>query len=424
MKKGKPTTIIPGILGGLVALLLIGAFSCSNKKNQEVQTTLVKKGTFTEELVEEGTLRAVNSININAPRISYRYGGLKIATIVEDGSEVNKGDTLLIFDPSEVKKSIVDIEQRLDIQHAELDKLVATQNSEIEDLEAELKISGIDLEISKINFEQSVYEAEITKKEIQLKLENAQLALERAKEQIENKKKIHEVDLFQKKITIGQLNEQLREAKETVGMLVVVSPANGIAILEDNWMSRQKWQEGDQPYSGSKIITLPDLSEMMADAKINEVDALKITLGLPVTITPDAFSDSTYMGELTWMANLAQKKDWETNIKVFPVGISIPDSDASLMPGLTVSCRIKISEQPDALLIPLDAVFRDDFSEFVYVKTGTGFKRREIVIEKYNADFACIEKGLEEHEEVALSDPFLNKMEEESDASTSDLAKL
>lgn len=411
MNYGKQSKITRRYIGCLFVLSLLVIFSCKRNVNQDVQTTLVEKGTFTEELIEEGTLRAVNSINITAPSISYRYGGLKIASIVEDGSDVEKGDTLIIFDPSEVKKAIIDIEQRLEIQKAELDKMIATQKSEIDELEADLKISAIDLEISKINFEQSVYEADITKREIKLKLENAQLALERAGEQIENKKKIHKIDLFQKNINIGQLKEQLKEANETTRKLFVVSPARGIAIVGRNWMANQKWQEGDQPYSSSNLIELPDLDDMMVDVKINEVDALKISTGLEVIIKPDAFSDTTYVGEVSSMANLAQRKDWNSNIKVFPVGISIPVSDDILMPGLTVSCRIKISEQADALLIPLDAVFQDEMSEYVYVKAVSGFKRQDIRISRYNTDYACIEDGLIEDEEIALSDPFLNKME-------------
>ena len=402
----------PGLTVIFFFIFFAGLFSCKHGEVQNVQTTFVERGTFTEELIEEGILRAVNSINVTAPRISYRYGGLKIANIVEDGTEVEEGDTLIIFDPSEVKKTIIDIEQKLEIKNAELEKMIATQKSDIEELEADLKISTIDLEISEINFEQSVHEAEITKKEIQLKLQNARLALERAEEQIENKKKIHKVDLFQKNINIGQMKTQLQEAKETSEKLFVVSPARGIAIIERNWMSNQKWQEGDQPYSGSKLIELPDLDEMMADARINEVDALKITLGLPVNITPDAFSDTSYQREITWMANLAQEKEWKSKIKVFPIGIAIPEGDENLMPGLTVSCKILINEQPDALLVPLDAVFQDEIGDYVYVKTVSGFKRRDVKVASYNSDYACIEEGLEEKEEIALTDPFLNKMEE------------
>ncbi len=395
----------------IIFLLFAALTACHNNKTREVRTTMVKRGTFSEELNEEGTLRAVNSISINAPRISYRYGGLKITKIVEDGIEVEKGDTVIIFDPSELKKAIVDLEQRLEIAKAEYDKLIATQKSEIEDLEADLEITRISLEISKINFEQSVHEAEITKKEIQLKLENAGIALARAEEQIENKKKIHQVDAFQKNISIKQLQAQLDEAVNSVNSLFIVSPANGIAIIEHNWMTDQKWQVGDQPYSGSKILELPDLDVMKAEVKINEVDIMKLSTGLKVIIIPDAYSDTTFTGEITAVANLAQDKDSKSKIKIFPVDIVIEGRNEKLMPGLTVSCNIKINEIHDVLLVPLESVFKENVNEYVYVKTVSGFKRREVKIESRNSDFALITEGLSENEELALSNPFLNQQE-------------
>ncbi|HYW95947.1 MAG TPA: HlyD family efflux transporter periplasmic adaptor subunit [Bacteroidales bacterium] len=401
----------PRGLSMLFVLLFLLA-SCVGKENNDVQTILVKRGTFTEELIEEGTVRAVNSISVTAPRISYRYGSLKIASMVKDGTEVEKGDTLIIFDPAEVKKAIVDIEQKLEIAGAEFDKMLATQKSEIEDLESDLELSRISLEISKINFEQSVHEAEITKKEIKLKLDNARVALDRAGEQIESKKKIHKVDVFQKQIEIDQLKEQLEEARRTIDKLFVVSPARGIAILEQNWMSNQKWQVGDQPFAGSKVIELPDLDEMMADVQINEVDALKVSTGVKVLITPDAYSDTTFEGEITWMANLAQNKDYNSRVKVFPVGVYIPAKSNKLMPGLTVRCKLMLKEIPGVLMIPLESVFKDDLDEYVYIKTASGFKRHNVKISAYNSDYALIAEGLAENDELALTNPFRDKMEE------------
>ncbi len=161
----------------ILILIFLVLTACGSKVAQDVQTTLVKKGTFLEELTEEGTVRAVNSINISAPNISYRYGGLKITSMVSDGKEVAEGDTVIIFDPSEIKKAIINSQQQLEIAKAEFDKLKATQQSEIEDLESDLEISRISQEISKINFEQAVYESDVTKKEINLKLETANILL-------------------------------------------------------------------------------------------------------------------------------------------------------------------------------------------------------------------------------------------------------
>jgi multidrug efflux pump subunit AcrA (membrane-fusion protein) len=120
--------------------LLVILASCRGKESSDVQVTAVKKGTFLEELTDQGTIEAVNSISISAPIISYRYGALKIARIVDDGKEVEKGDTIMIFDPSEIKRAIIQAEQQLEIARAEYDKLKSTQQSEIEDLEADLEL--------------------------------------------------------------------------------------------------------------------------------------------------------------------------------------------------------------------------------------------------------------------------------------------
>jgi HlyD family secretion protein len=388
-----------------ILLLLLVVFACKNKEVREVQTTHVRSGTFTEELTEEGTLRAVNSISINAPSISYRYGGLKLTYIVEDGKEVRTGDTLMIFDLSEIMRAIADNEQGLVIANAELEKLIATQQSAISDLEADMEIARISREISKLNFEQSVFESDITRKEIALRLENADIALERAREQIENRKRINHEDLTQKKLSIKQLQDILDDARNSVSSLFVTSPANGIAIIEQNWMTQQKWQIGEQPYSGTKLIELPDLDEMLAEIKINEVDVSKILPGMEVTLITDAYSDMVYRGKVGSIANLAQNKDNNSKIKVFPVGIKISGTSDNLLPGLTASCKIRIQEIPDVLYIPLEALFRDQADEFVYVKTNSGFRKQNVKTGATNTDFKVVTEGLNGDEELAMSDP-------------------
>lgn len=395
----------------LIFFIFLGLVSCKGKVVQDVQTTFVKKGNFTEELTEEGTVRAVNSISINAPNISYRYGALKITHMAGDGKEVNKGDTVITFDPSELKKSIITSQQQLEIANAEFEKLKATQQSEIEDLESDLEITQISQKISKISFEQATYESEVTKKEINLKLETANIALARAKEQIENRKKIQKEDIFQKSLNIKQLKASLDDANASLNNLFVISPAPGIAILKDNWMTNQKWQVGDQPYSGTTLIELPDLSVMMAEVKINEVDIAKITTGLTVEIKPDAYSDTVFSGKVIAIANLAQNKDSKSKIKIFPVKLAINSKSVSLLPGLTVSCKIKIKEMKGVLYVPVEAIFKEQGNEFVYVKTTSGFKRKDIKIGAVNTDFVVVKSGLKENEELALADPYLNKEE-------------
>jgi HlyD family secretion protein len=395
----------------MIILLFIILLSCKGKESSDIHVTNVKRGTFLEELTDEGTIEAVNSISVSAPAISYRYGALKIAKIVDDGAEVEKGDTVIVFDPSEIKRAIIQAEQQLEIAKAEYEKLKSTQQSEIEDLQADLELARISQEISKINFETSVYEPEATKKEIQLKLESATIALNRAMEQIENKKIIHKEDLIQKSLTIRQLTSTLADANKSLNNLFVVSPTRGIVIKEENWSTGQKWAVGDQPYSGSSLIELPDLSAMRAEVKINEVDVSKILPGQKVVIRPDAYSDSIYSGKIESVANLAQNKDYKSKIKIFPVKIRISEQSRKLLPGLTVSCKIIVSEIPNVIYIPLESLFKESGAEYVYLKSGSGFKRREIKTGAVNTDFAIITEGLKEKDVIALSNPFLKKEE-------------
>ena len=68
----------------LIVCTLPLIFSCSEKKEvTEVALGKVTKGTLFLEIYEEGEVEAINSTNITAPNISWRFGNLKITSIVK-----------------------------------------------------------------------------------------------------------------------------------------------------------------------------------------------------------------------------------------------------------------------------------------------------------------------------------------------------
>ena len=395
----------------IIIFLFLILCSCKGNNTTVVQVIAVRQGTFTEEVIEQGTLSAVNSIAVTAPSVSYRYGSLKITKIVDEGTEVEEGDTVVIFDPSEIKRGIIQAEQQLEIARAEYQKLKSMQQSELDDLEADLELAMISQEIAKINFETSVYEPEATKKEIQLRLETATIAFNRAKEQIESKKVIHREDLLQKSLSIRQLEKSLNEAVTSMNKLFVISPARGIIIKRNNWTSGQKWAVGDQPFSGSDLIDLPDLYEMRALVKINEVDVARVFQGQKVEIRPDAYSDSVYQGTVESVAYLAQNKDVRSKIKVFPTQIRIKGQSGQLLPGLTVSCRIIVNELEDVLFVPIESLFRDETSDYVWLKAGSGFRRADVKTGAVNTNYVVVTEGLSANDMIALTDPYANREE-------------
>ncbi|MDD4921102.1 MAG: HlyD family efflux transporter periplasmic adaptor subunit [Bacteroidales bacterium] len=392
-------------------LLLTGSMlmSCEKKETKETPVCKAIKGTLYFDVFESGSIQAITSTNISSPAIPWRYGAAKISQIVKDGSEVKAGDTLLVFDPSEIKKAIIDAETRLEISNAELERMRAEHQSSLEEMNADLEVARLSQEISKIQFESAGYEADIKRKEIKLNLEKANIALDRAKTQIANLKKIQAEDIKQKLLSIDQDIARLNEASETLERLFLITPGPGIAIIKKNWSSGNNYQVGDQCWSGSTLIQLPDMSKLKATVQINEVDISKIVKGLKVEIKPDAFSDSLYYGEVLSVANLAINKDQESKIKVFPVDILVKKGGKKLLPGLTVSCRILIDKKDKVVYIPIDAVRTEGIQDYVYLKAKNGFKKVVIETGEANADFVIITKGLKDGDLVALTDPFLKE---------------
>ena len=386
---------------------------CNKKETQEVPVGTVKRGTLFLDLYEEGEVEAIRSTDITAPRISWRYGNLKITEMIKDGQEVQAGDTLIVFDPSEVLKGITDAESNLEIAEAEYERMIAQQQSDMEDLRAGYEVTRISHEISKIRFESSVYESDIRKKEIQLNLDKAEIALERSREQIENRIKIQNEEVKQKRLSIRRFESNLEEAHETLKQLFVISPSSGIAIIARNRSSNNKFQIGDQTWAGQSIIQLPDLSSLKATVQINEVDIAKISKDLKVEIKPDAFSDSIFTGSVGSIANLAVNKERSSKIKVFPVEVLVNETDKNLLPGLTVSCRIILDEIEDVLYIPLDAMQIEGDKNYVYKKRGNSYDKVEIETGRNNTDYIIITDGMKEGDEIALINPFAEETEEE-----------
>ena len=393
---------------GLAAMLCcVGALavSCGKKAETQVPEARVTTGTFYIDIYEEGEIDAVNSINIASPNIPWRFGNLKISNIVTDGDEVQAGDTVIAFDPSEVRKSILDYEDRLIVSNAELEKMLAQHELQMEELNADYEVTRISHEISRMQLESASHESEIKKREIQLNLEKADISLNRAKEQIANRRRIQAEEVKKKRLSIRQDEERLEEAHSTLNKLFVVAPSPGIAIVSRNHSTNAKYQAGDQCWSQQQLIQLPDLSKLKAKVNINEVDISQVTRGLKVQIRPDAFSDSIFTGTVATVANLAQNKDDKSRIKVFPVEIVIDQYNKNLLPGLTVSCRIIVDEVPDVCYIPLEALHVEGDKSFVFKKSIGGYDKVEVQTGRSNSDYVIIESGIDEHDTVALTDP-------------------
>ncbi len=383
-----------------IILYLITSFSGEEIGN--IPTYKLKKDKFLISLTESGEINAKDAVSISTPRVR---GNLKIVYLIPQGTYVKAGDTVVSFDPTEALSSLKDAESKLEVAISNREKLIANQKSQMTNVESNLRSAELSFELSKLNLEQMKFEAEIKQQEAKLQHQKNDLALRKAKQDVESQKIVQQSELSNVNIDVQQKKSDLERAKRELELLTLIAPREGLVVYETNWATGRKIALGDTPWPGMNIITLPDLSQMQSQTYVNEVDVSKVKKGQKVLVKLDAFPDSTFVGEIENVASLGKVKDFNSSIKVFEITVLIKSKSEILKPGMSTSNRIIISEIPNVLFIPQEAVYEKGDKKIVYVKNGSGFNEREIQLGEKSEDYIVVKSGLHEGDEVALRDP-------------------
>jgi hypothetical protein len=95
---------------------------------------------------------------------------------------------------------------------------------------------------------------------------------------------------------------------------------------------------------------------------------------------------------------------WRQNyfIRNVPVRLSIEGADQRLIPDLSGFADVVIEEKDRATLVPLNAVYQEGSKNFVYVKQGEKWNKREVTLGSSNNTHAVAMSGLSGDEEVRL----------------------
>ncbi len=393
----------------LLMYLLSNPFASSA---QNIPTYTVSKDKFLVTINESGEIRAKNSVSISTPRVR---GSLKVVYLVPEGNIVDAGDTIVQFDPTEAINGLREAEARMEIAISEKEKLLANQKTATTRAESELKSAELSYELSKLNLEQMRFEAEVKQQEAKLQHQRNELTYLKAKQELESQKIIQRSELNKVEIDIKQRQADLERARRDLEQLTLTAPTDGLAVYETNWSTGRKIAIGDTPWPGMTLISLPDLSAMQSISFINEVDVSRVRRGLPVEVRLDAFPDSIFKATIASVASLGKSKDGNSSIKVFEIAIDILAVSEILKPGMTTGNKIIISEIPNVLFVPQEAVFDKHDKKIVYLQNGSGFDEMEVTIGDRGEDYIVIQSGIEVGDKIALRDPTI-KVDANSDS--------
>jgi RND family efflux transporter MFP subunit len=394
------------VLGGVLLIaVIVFAFTRLGGVSTSLPVADVQSGTFIVSITETGELRATNSEGITAPRVRTN---LQIVRLAEKGTMVEKGDTLLVFDGTELQKTIDEKEAEVEIARSNLQKSRASMESNMAQLRASLETSRSSYRQAELRLQQMQFEADIVKEEQQLALRQAEINLEQAKARIKQQAIIDSAEFVTLELRVQQALAELDKAREDLDKLTIIAPQPGLVVYKKIWKGGDysEVRIGDQPWRGQALLELPDLSQMEVETSVSEIDVSRVKAEQRAEIVLDAFPEKTFTGEVTDVSTLARiDEDKPGEVKVFDVVIRINEHDDILKPGMTVRAEVIVDTVADAMWVPLDAVFTEGERSIVYRAGGGGFKKREVKLGTRNQNFVVVEEGLQAEDRVSLIDP-------------------
>lgn len=210
--------------------------------------------------------------------------------------------------------------------------------------------------------------------------------------------------------------ERLADLQQQLENCVIRAPQDGLVVYASS-LDRGR-RDDDPPEVGMElrpndlIIILPDISQMIADVKVNESLSGVVKRGQHAVVSIDAMPGVAVEGEVISIGVLAESGGWrDPNRRDYTVRIRLePAPEHDLKPSMRCKAVVHIDDVHDAIAVPIQAVFREVGTSFVYVRNGGEYDQQAVTVGRTSEVWAEILDGLEGGEEVLLRAPRSNEV--------------
>jgi len=247
-----------------------------------------------------GTIEPVRTIEVKS-----KASGEIIEIAVETGDRVFRGDLLVRVDQRVARNALTQAEADLEVSHAQLDNSRA-QFERSEALHATQYISDEEFEAARLS------------------VANAKASLVRAERNLEDSR-------------IAFEDTEVR------------APTAGI-VLSRNVEVGSVIQSASQNVSGgSVLLRMADLDTMQVRTLVDETDIGKLSPGLPVSITVDAYPGRSFTGSVLKIEPEALEQQ---NVVMFPLLVRIGNEEGLLRSGMSCEVEIHLGSREGVLAVP------------------------------------------------------------------------
>ena len=386
---------LPWWIGAVLIALTTYLIAKPNHKTLRINgdtitISAVKQGEFNDYIRLSGTVQPLITI-----QISPIEGGIVEEIMIEEGSEVKKGDEILRLSNDGLDLQILNSEAEL----AEKENILRNTQIQMEQdrLNVKQQKAEYQLNVKRLRRtyeqQQSLYNDRLIAREEYLKAkEDYDLALEKL--QLISEKEIQDslfrftqVERMRESLENMQLNMQMiRKRKDN---LTIKAPIDGQLGILDAVL-------GESIGSGTKIGQISDMSSYKIEAQIDEHYIDRVVPGLGATFERQ---ETLYNAALRKVYPEVRDGKFKADFKFEG------DTPDNLRSGQTYYLNLQFGSPEAALLIPRGSFFQKTGGKWIYVVTPDGSRatKRDIRIGRQNPQYYEVLEGLSAGEQVITS---------------------
>lgn len=406
-------TIILVVIACLVVALGYYAYASmksafSQDKLASFQFREVENGLFKHTVIESGVIESSQNIDIIC-NVRSRAGGVQIIWVIDEGTQVQKGDKLVELDTTTLEDSLQ--QQQLIMNRANSTKIsaaAAVRRAEIarqEYLEGTFKQNEQVIEsnilIAKQNLSTALDKAAfserlaakgfVTQQQLQadrfaVKRANLDMSLKenelRTLREITKQKMLVGFDADIETATASMLAEeknyieeekQLTEIKQQIENCMVYAPDDGQVVYANQQSSRGGSEfiveAGATVRERQSIIKLPDPEQMQVKARVNEGRIAFIRKGQRVDVTVGALEGQVLQGVVSKVNKYPEATSWfNSEVKEFATYIKILNPPEAIRTGLTAEVEMLVNTMANQTMIPVQTLHEDQEQAFCLIK--------------------------------------------------------
>ena len=375
----------------LTGIIVAGINYSRSRVNEKGLTfSTIDRGTIETSVTASGEVHPAFEEIINSP-ISSRI----VEVYCHSGDSVDAGTPLLRLDLTSTENEYKKLLDEKEIRKHRIEQLRLNNKTSLSSLEMNIKISAMELNRLEAELRNECYLDSIGSgttdkvRQAEMAVQTARLRLEQQREQLNNDKEIKASNVRVEELEYAIFTKKLEEMKRTFDNARILSPRKAVLTYINE-------QIGAQVSSGSQIATISDLDHYTIKAQISDVMSEYVSPGKKCLVK---IGGEKLEGHIGGVAPKSTNGSIQFEVRL------VNDNHKRLRPGVRTDVYIMNSIHDDVLRIRNASYYVGAGTYNMFVRNEDNeLIRRKIRLGDSNFDHVEVVEGLQEGEQVVISD--------------------